>query len=82
MSTETRRQLETGVLIVSLLIAIVGFAKGWFILPVQVEEHTTAIKEISTSYRADHDLLTRIDTRQEQMNRDIAEIKALVRQNH
>lgn len=78
MPTATRHKLETAGLIITLVIAVLGFAQGWFVIPDHVALNTQAIKEMKTADTQDHDLMIRLNVQQEMMARDISEIKQAV----
>lgn len=71
MSAKTKRYLEVTALILSLILAVAGVAKTYYIVPVRLE----ALEEQAKESRIDHALLQRIDERTEATQRDVHDIK-------
>jgi hypothetical protein len=74
MSAQTKRTLEVTALLLSLILAVAGVAKTYFVVPVRLE----ALEEQAKESKLDHTLLIRIDERTSQTQRDVAEIKAQI----
>jgi hypothetical protein len=58
-----------------LILAVAGVAKTYFVVPVRLD----ALEEQAKESQLDHDLLTRIDERTSQTQRDVSDIKLQIR---
>jgi hypothetical protein len=74
MSAEGRRKIEIAALVVGTLLALLSAGGVFFVLPYRMSAAESAIAKIQEQRVTDHDVLTRIDARTEEMQRTLARL--------
>lgn len=76
MSDATKESLSRIGLVVGVVSGLSGLLGAFVLLPYRINAAESEIRQMKTEARADHELLVRIDERNERMEKAIDELKA------
>lgn len=76
MSEELKLNLSRIGLVVGVVSGLSGLLGAFVLLPYRINAAESEIRQMKTEARADHELLVRIDERNERMEKAIDELKA------
>lgn len=75
MSAEDRKKIELAALVIGTLLAIAAALGTFVVLPYRMTAAESAIRDVQQRTATDHDVLTRIDSRTEEIQRALARLE-------